>query len=255
MMELTREILDELAEPFPPDVIEFKPGATTGDKKKALALAYVEVRHYFDRLNQVVGANWADQYLFINTTGEIIKCDLTICGVTRCDIGEKNSDDVNTATSAIAQSFKRACVKFGLGRHLYAVESVWVPYDAQRKQFTTDGFKRLRQLVTGQAPRAAHKPATKLDGEIAEYQAEENPPPKQRTNGKKATVGTGKWADQAKTLAEKVPYFMTSNGPNYHHMLASALKLGFEAVTDENLADIIAALEQHANEAANAEAA
>ena len=52
MSNLTKKTLDSLAEPFPPEVIEFKPGATTSDKKKALALAYVEVRHYIDRLLQ-----------------------------------------------------------------------------------------------------------------------------------------------------------------------------------------------------------
>jgi hypothetical protein len=165
--------------------------------------------------------------------------------VTRCDIGEKNSGDVNTATSAIAQAFKRACVKFGLGRHLYTLESVWVPYDGQRKQITSKGYDRLRRLVAGETPRAAEAPPTESNG-----------------NGKapsdgndKATVGTKAWGDKAKEMAKKVPYFMTSNGPNYHHMLAAALKLGFDAVTDSNLDDVITALERHAQEAANEEAA
>lgn len=158
MTELTREVLQRLAEPFPADCIEFKPGATTRDKKKALALAYVEVRHYFDRLNEVVGPDWTDEYQFINPSGELISCGLTICGVTRWDIGEKNSSDINTATSALAQSFKRACVKFGLGRYLYAIESVWVAYDAERKQFTEQSLAQLKRLVSGDAPKKKPKP-------------------------------------------------------------------------------------------------
>jgi hypothetical protein len=83
----------------------------------------------------------------------------------------------------------------------------------------------------------------------------EKPPTKSANGNDKATVGTKAWGVKAKALAEKVPYFMTSNGPNYHHMLAATLKLGFENITDSNLADIITALETHAQEAANEEAA
>lgn len=153
MNVLTKDLLDQLAEPFPAEIIEFKPGAITKDKTKALALAYVEVRHYIDRLNKVVGADWSDEYQFIVPSGELISCGLTVCGVTRWDIGEKNSADVNTATSALAQSFKRACVKFGLGRHLYAIESVWVAYDGDRKQFTPQAVQQLKCLLSGDQPK------------------------------------------------------------------------------------------------------
>jgi len=158
MTELTQELLNLLAEPFPAEIIEFKPGATTKDKTKALALAYVEVRHYIDRLNTVVGADWSDEYYFIVPSGELISCGLTICGVTRWDIGEKDSANVNTATSALAQSFKRACVKFGLGRHLYAIESVWVAYDNDRKQFTPQAVQQLRRLLSGDQPKPQPAP-------------------------------------------------------------------------------------------------
>ena len=152
MSELTKDILKQLAEPFPAEMIEFKPGATTKSKDKALALAYVEMRHYIDRLNKVIGANWSDEYQFINSAGEIIKCGLTIYGVTRWDIGEKDSANANTAITALAQSFKRACVKFGLGRHLYAIESVWVAYDADKKRFTDQALTQLKRLISGEIP-------------------------------------------------------------------------------------------------------
>jgi hypothetical protein len=220
MTELKREVLDQLAEPFAPDVIDFKPGATTNDKKKALALAYVELRAYIDRLNQVVGANWSDQYEFISApTGELIACGLTICGVTRWDIGEKGSSDVNTATSAMAQSFKRACVKFGLGRHLYAVERVWVPYDEQRKQFTSQAYEQLRRLVSGNAPQPGG-------------------------NGSSPKVAF------FNKVRNDIPFF--TDGDH----IASALKAaGFTEYDQANDRKMLAALKKHANEAANKEAA
>ena len=43
------EVYDGLTAPFPPHVIELKPGAVTKDKTKALALAYADPRAYEDR--------------------------------------------------------------------------------------------------------------------------------------------------------------------------------------------------------------
>lgn len=145
---LSPKILEQLSEPFPPDVIEWKPGATNSQKTKALALAYVEVRHYIERLNEIVGPDWCDDYEFIGEKGGLVACRLTVCGVTRTDIGEKGESDVNTATSAVAQSFKRACVKFGLGTHLYRMPRVWVEYDSQYKRFTAGALTSLRRLAS-----------------------------------------------------------------------------------------------------------
>ena len=36
-------------------------------------------------------------------------------------------------TSAVAQSFKRACASFGLGRYLYSLPRLWAEYDPQKK--------------------------------------------------------------------------------------------------------------------------
>ena len=41
----------ELRKPFSPSVIEWKPGALTHDKTKALAMPYATLRAYQDRLD------------------------------------------------------------------------------------------------------------------------------------------------------------------------------------------------------------
>ena len=61
-MELTKEMMGMLAQPFPAEAIQWKPGATTQDKTRGLALAYVDLRHYIDRLNEVAGPDWSDDY-------------------------------------------------------------------------------------------------------------------------------------------------------------------------------------------------
>ena len=128
-----------LVRPFPPDEIELRAGATSKDKTRALALAYADPRTYQDRLDEVVGIEqWSDDYVPVPTTASTVAllCRLTIAGVTKCDIGESPASDPNAWTVAAAQAFKRACAKFGIGRYLYHLPQVWLPYDERTKQIT-----------------------------------------------------------------------------------------------------------------------
>jgi len=146
-MELTHETMAALAQPFPAEAIQWKPGATSGDKTRALALAYVDLRHYIDRLNEVAGPDWSDEYQ-VQDGGKVVVCRLTVCGVTRSDVGEAPPNDENTATTALAQAFKRACVKFGLGAYLYRLPRLWVEYDPQKRRFTDGALARLQHAVS-----------------------------------------------------------------------------------------------------------
>lgn len=138
----------ELAKPFAPEVVQFKPGATTKDKSRALALAYVDSREYQRRLTEVFGLGWSDRYTVAQMDNKIVvTCELTLGQVTRCDVGECALSDPNAATIAKAQSFKRACAAFGLGAYLYDLPSRWVAYDAQRKRFTDEGLAQLRRSL------------------------------------------------------------------------------------------------------------
>ena len=144
---LTLETMGALAEPFPTDAVQWKPGATNRDKTRGLALAYVDLRHYIDRLNEVAGPEWSDEYV-VQEGGKVVICTLTIAGVTRSDVGEAPPNDENTATTALAQAFKRACVKFGLGAYLYRLPRTWVEYDAQKKRFTDRALAQLQHAIT-----------------------------------------------------------------------------------------------------------
>jgi hypothetical protein len=157
---LTKEILEKLAAPFPAGEVSWKPGATTKDKTRAMALAYVDPRAYMDRLNEVVGGDWSDTYT-VQNDGQIVVCHLTILGSTRADVGEDDSTGdhdsgpKNKATTSAAQAFKRACVKFGLGAYLYRLPRTWAEYDPVKKQFTDAALATLARQVGGQAPKKA----------------------------------------------------------------------------------------------------
>lgn len=119
----------ELAKPFPAEVISWRAGAQTRDKKRAQALPYAEARVYEDRLNEVCGGNW--NVTFKPWGDNRIICELTIFAITRASTGEEN-DGFAPGTAAEAQAFKRACSKFGLGRYLYDVPIQWVDFDSEK---------------------------------------------------------------------------------------------------------------------------
>ena len=124
-------LLERLAQPFPASSIYWRAGVVSRDKKRAQALPYAEPRIYEDRLNQVCPGLWGVSF---RSWGESrIICDLTIGELTRSSTGEEN-EGFAPGTAAEAQAFKRACVKFGLGRYLYDIPIVWVPYDENARR-------------------------------------------------------------------------------------------------------------------------
>lgn len=139
-------VIEALGQPFPVSDIEWKPGALNRERTKALALAYVDSRAYIQRLN-LVAPDWEDRYVVTTLPDRIIVvCSLTIGGITRTGDGEallfhqdRNGDtqpEANPLTTASAQAFKRACVKFSLGAYLYSLPQTWCDYDDKSRRIT-----------------------------------------------------------------------------------------------------------------------
>lgn len=161
---MSDKILAELAKPFHPSRITWKPGALTGKKDKALALAYADLRAYQTRLDEVCGIDWSATY---TPWGDRIICHLTINGITRSSTGEADSAserNENSGSVAEAMAFKRACAMFGLGRYLYNLPSLWVEYDAPNQRFTDKAKVRLQGIIAQHYQRW-------LEGQPAELEA------------------------------------------------------------------------------------
>ena len=127
------ELLAQLAAPFPSHLIQWRAGAISRDRKRAQALPYVDPREYEKRLDKLLPGQWACAF---KPWGEHrVICELTLAGVTRSSTGEEN-EGFAPGTSAEAQAFKRACSKFGLGRHLYEINTPWVAYDDKKRELT-----------------------------------------------------------------------------------------------------------------------
>lgn len=138
------ELQQRLAQPFDPKYIEWKPGSTTRDGSKCMAMPYADMRAYMERLDELFGMEWSVRYVAWGETR--IFCELTINGVTRTSTGESDAQDAKNGlagTVAEAQAMKRACAMFGLGRYLYDLPSAWVAYDSQNKRISDAGKAEL----------------------------------------------------------------------------------------------------------------
>ncbi|BAJ64149.1 Rad52/Rad22 family DNA repair protein [Anaerolinea thermophila] len=229
------QILDALQEPFPSHEVEFKPGATNREKTKALALAYVDSRPYIQRLN-LVCPDWQDEYqVMMQPDRVVVLCRLTIAGVTRTGDGEcllagEEGDraEPNAVTTASAQAFKRACVKFGLGAYLYDLPQVWCDYDAQKRkiinppqlpEWALPPAERLEKATSRAVEREA-----RLEGR-GEMSAEPEPAgePANLSNPGEFVMPGGKY--QGKTLAEIAK---TKDGQDYLHWFANLDGKGYQ---------------------------
>lgn len=131
------DIYTKLAEPFSSTDLEWRAGAVNEDKTKALALAYITSRAVMDRLDRVVGpANWRDEYKPGPDGGLICGLSLRVEGewITKWDGAENTLFE--EVKGGLSGAFKRAAVKWGIGRYLYRLPNVWVPCEAQGKSIS-----------------------------------------------------------------------------------------------------------------------
>lgn len=126
-MELT--ITQRLKAPFDPNLIHWRVGATTQDKSKGIALAYLNARDVMKRFDDVCGDHWQVEYPFDGC----------------CRIGIKIEDEwiwrsngagetqVEGEKGKFSDAFKRAAVLWGVGRYLYYLENIWCPLEPKGK--------------------------------------------------------------------------------------------------------------------------
>jgi len=146
-----KELIANLEVPFHSSVIEWRVTNTTkGGSPRGQVMPYADQRAYTDRLNTLVTpAGWTRRYT-IHTSANferskdqkivakvLVTCELTIFGIgSHSATGEEFADNENAATAAEAQSFKRACSCFGLGRYLYYFSGTWVDLDDRKRPKT-----------------------------------------------------------------------------------------------------------------------
>ncbi len=109
-----------LAEPFPKNEIKFKPGRMNNKTgKKSPDMAYITSRQVMNRLDRVLTpAGWRDEFTE-TPRGVVGTIYILINGewVGKSDIGTES--DIEEEKGIYSDAFKRAAVKWGIGRELY----------------------------------------------------------------------------------------------------------------------------------------
>lgn len=137
------EIFERLSAPFPLEAISWRVGSTNKnsakgeDDLKGQALAYIDARDVMDRLDDVCGPDgWQCRYSHAN--GKTV-CDLGIWTPERGEWVWKadgaGDTDYEAEKGALSDAFKRAAVRWGVGRYLYGLSAPWVKIKARGKSF------------------------------------------------------------------------------------------------------------------------
>jgi hypothetical protein len=125
------ELLEQLKRPFPVKSISWRVGATSKDKAKGIALAYIDARDVMARLDDVFGMNWQCKYSHADNK-TICEISVLIQGQWITRANGAGDSDIEAEKGAISDAFKRAAVMFGIGRYLYQLPNVWVALDEHK---------------------------------------------------------------------------------------------------------------------------
>jgi len=159
------DIFEQLASPFDPSEVDWRVGSVTKKdtpNPEGMALAYIDARTVMDRLDTVCGpAGWQNRYVM---EGSKTVCEIGIkCGdewVWKSD-GAGDSD-VEAEKGALSDAFKRAAVRWGIGRYLYNLKSPWVAVKPFGKSFVIakEAQPQLDALLRGNMPKPPAPPKT-----------------------------------------------------------------------------------------------
>lgn len=194
-----------LSAPFRPDLVSWRVGSTTQDKKKGMALAYIDARDVMVRLDEVCGPeNWQRRYPW--SEGKRLCCEIGIKvdGEWVWKSDGAGDTDVEAEKGSFSDAFKRAAVSWGIGRYLYELDSPWVELEAAGRSYkiADKEHARLRRLLANDAGRSgAGAPAeqTPPNPGPANFwsRASYGFPPKQTGSGNDWTAWAGKLSNAA----------------------------------------------------------
>ncbi len=147
-----------LSAPFPPAAISWRVGSVSGER--GMALAYLDARDVADRLDGVCGPSaWACRYSHV---GAITVCEIGIA--VRAHMLNKDEQlsiewvwkadgagqsDIEAEKGALSDAFKRAAVRWGIGRYLYHLPSPWVEIEKRGKTsvIAKHEYARLEKIL------------------------------------------------------------------------------------------------------------
>jgi hypothetical protein len=150
----------ELARPFDPEIVLWRPQGRPEAHKRVLIVPYVDARDVMDRLDSTVGlGGWSFELTPVVTEGgelRVARGRLSIHGVRREDVG--GSSTFETSKGCAGDTLKRCAVGFGIARYLYHLPPVHAVLDGAG-QIPEPVLAKLRAALARQASDTARDAA------------------------------------------------------------------------------------------------
>lgn len=174
-MTCTTDDIKLLFAEFPQEDIHWRAQTVTKDGTKAMALAYLDARDVMDRLDQICGAeNWQDSYTETQSGRVICTISIRIDGEWIAKADGAGSTAMEGEKGGMSDAFKRAAVKWGVGRYLYDMPAPWVPCECsewngkkQWKRWKDDPWKYVTPAKgTGASAAQQKRGLTEIDNDL-----------------------------------------------------------------------------------------
>lgn len=134
--------LEPLGMPFPADKVKWRIQTTSNDNTSGCAVPYLDSRTIAERLDNVVGQmHWRDEYKPWMTTkdGASQLCTIYIYDEDLKEwVGKTDGASIShiePVKGGISDAFKRAAVKWNIGRYLYNFQPIWVKIVQRGKNY------------------------------------------------------------------------------------------------------------------------
>lgn len=170
MSDISHE-LALLSSPFPQEDVHWRAHTLTKKGDKALALAFIDARDVMDRFDQILGPqNWQDEYVESAKGRIICTIKIKVDGEWVSKSDGAGDTAVEGEKGGISDAFKRAAVKWGVGRYLYSLGSTWVPCETYKNHQNKTVFSKFTDNPWAYVKNAP-KPTGYLKASVAEMDA------------------------------------------------------------------------------------
>lgn len=155
-------LLAKLSAPFPIEAVSWRVASMNKDRTRGMAVCYIDARDVQGRLDSVMGVDWSDEIVVQSSGLVTCRIGLLINGEWRYrqdassavreskplgDLSPKEDQEREMhQKGAVSDAFKRASVKWGVGRYLYEMDSPWVAID-QHKAIQKADLPKLRAVL------------------------------------------------------------------------------------------------------------
>ena len=185
---------EEFGKPFPASDVSWRLQYVDKDKMQGFAVPYLDARAIANRLDAVVGQhNWKDTYIpwhncvVEEKTKSSQLCTISIYDEERGIWIDKTDGAEDTDTEPIkgglSDAFKRAAVKWNIGRYLYSFEPVWVTAEKRGRAFV------IAKSENGKLETAYNTTVARLFGtEAPKGTITTTPPPAHKQNNAGSSV-------------------------------------------------------------------